>query len=94
MTGSTAHSYNPGLPEPPYSTELLADFHAGVLDPRTHDHVQQRLPADPHAAEVLAALDRVRSELRAEGAQQRAATTMPDHVAARLDSFIDDLTAE
>lgn len=91
MVVSHAHSFNRGLPEPPYSTELLAQFHAGALDPATHEHIQQRLAADPHAAEVLAALDRVRAELRAEG---QAAPTMPDHVAERLDSFIDDLTGQ
>ena len=106
MVALNARSFDPGLPEPPYSTDLLADFHAGALDPETHEHVRRRLPADPHAAEVLASLDRVRSDLRrlaesapgfsTSGDSTPASSTppMPEAVAARLDSLIDDLTSE
>ena len=45
------------FPEPPFTPELIADFHAGALDEALAHHVQQRLPDDPEAMETLAALD-------------------------------------
>lgn len=77
------------MPEPPYSADLLADFHAGVLSADATAHVRSRLAVDPRAQEVLAALDRVTSELRTEG---QAAAEMPEDVASRLDAFIEDMT--
>ncbi|MGB3303800.1 hypothetical protein [Gordonia sp. (in: high G+C Gram-positive bacteria)] len=77
------------LPEPPFSTRLLADFHADALDPATDAHVRARLAADPNAPRVLDALNRVQSDLRAYG---QTAPPMPNDVAARIDKVIDDLT--
>lgn len=89
MAGSAPFSVHPAMPEPPYSADLLADFHAGALSDDVTAHVRSRLAVDPRAHEVLAALDRVSSELRAEG---RAASEMPEDVATRLDAFIEDMT--
>lgn len=91
MVGSHTRTFDLGLPEPPYSTEVLAAFHAGALDPVVAEHVRRRLPEDPHAAEVIAAFDRVRSDLRT---LRDSTPPMPDAVATRLDALIDDLTAE
>ncbi|ALG86462.1 hypothetical protein [Gordonia phthalatica] len=91
MDGLNTRTFDLGLPEPPYSTEVLAEFHAGTLDPVTEEHVRRRLPEDPHAADVLAALDRVRADLHA---LRQSTPPMPDAVATRLDALIDGLTAE
>ncbi|GAC61353.1 hypothetical protein Y710_10855 [Gordonia sp. QH-12] len=89
MVPSAKHRAGRPAPEPPYSTELLADLHADALEPEVAAHVRSRLAADPHAAQVLAALDRVQTELRERG---QSAAPMPDAIAARLDSVIDRLT--
>ncbi|GAA1483122.1 hypothetical protein GCM10009624_35620 [Gordonia sinesedis] len=54
----------PPYPEPPYSPELLADLHAGILPDDVAAHITARLPDDPAARQVLAALDRTRADLR------------------------------
>lgn len=45
------------FPEPPFTPELIADFHGGALDPALAQHVQQRLPDDPDAMATLASLE-------------------------------------
>lgn len=52
------------FPEPPFTPELIADFHAGALDDALAHHVQTRLPDDPEAMETLAALDATVEALR------------------------------
>ncbi|MGB3696088.1 MAG: hypothetical protein WBA05_01515 [Gordonia sp. (in: high G+C Gram-positive bacteria)] len=89
MAASARNDPDFALPEPPYSTTLLADLHAQALDPVIAEHVRSRLAADPRAAQVLSALDRVQSDLRDYG---QLAPPLPDHVATRLDALIDDLT--
>lgn len=89
MTDSQMQGAGSALPEPPFSRRLLADFHAGVLDETTTEHVRGRLAADPQAANVLGALDRVQSDLREYG---QTPAPMPDDVASSLDNVIDGLT--
>ncbi|EGD54545.1 hypothetical protein [Gordonia neofelifaecis] len=89
MVPSAKHPTDFTPPEPPFSTELLADLHADALDPELASHVRSRLPADPRAEEVLDALDRVQQDLRG---LRTPAPPMPEAVAARLDSVIDGLT--
>ena len=42
---------------PPWSLDLLADLHAGVLDGPTADELRRQVEADPEAREIMAALD-------------------------------------
>ncbi|MDL9936608.1 hypothetical protein QSJ18_07620 [Gordonia sp. ABSL1-1] len=61
-----AHNTPPhpaALPEPPYSTELLADLHAGVLASDVAAHMRVRIAADADAQAVLAALDATQADL-------------------------------
>lgn len=51
-------------PEPPFSVDLLADYHADVLPADVAHHISRRLPDDPHAQTVLEALDRTVADLR------------------------------
>ncbi|NNH73922.1 hypothetical protein HLB23_29390 [Nocardia uniformis] len=81
------------VPQPPYSTELLADLHAGNMP----DHLSRRLwpqvRRDPDAMRYLHALDRVNTDLHALGRDERIIHPMPLEVTARLDHLIDDLAA-
>ena len=77
------------LPEPPYSTRLLADLHAGALHPDVADHVRARLHTDPRAQSTLATLDAMTAALRRLRDEEM---TMPAEIAERLDATIDRLT--
>ncbi|MGO3325638.1 anti-sigma factor family protein [Gordonia sp. (in: high G+C Gram-positive bacteria)] len=52
-----------GHPSPPYSTEVLIDFHSGQLDPATADRVRAAIADDPDAQRILAALDATNADL-------------------------------
>lgn len=71
------------MPRPPYSHDLLADLHAGILD----DDVAQRLwplvRADPEAAAVVARLDAVQARL-GRLRDSEPAEPIPQDVAARI----------
>lgn len=69
----------------PWSLELLADLHAGALDPAKADALITRARRDPRAGEVLDALDDTTAELAHLPSPQ-----LPEDVAARLDSALND----
>ncbi|MGW5051241.1 hypothetical protein [Actinokineospora sp. NPDC004072] len=71
---------------PPWSVDLLADLHAGVLEPRRAADIGARAGADPEARAVLAALDAVRAGLGA--LREAPAPPMPEQFAARLDAAL------
>jgi hypothetical protein len=71
---------------PPWPVDVLADLHAGALDPAVSDDLWSRVRHDPDALAVLAALDATRAELA--GVVARPAPPMPEHLAARLDAVI------
>ena len=48
---------------PPYSTEVLIDFHAGQLEPAAADRVRAGIADDPDAQRILAALDATNADL-------------------------------
>ncbi|MBD0862830.1 hypothetical protein IA539_16695 [Gordonia sp. zg691] len=73
------------LPDPPYSVEMLADFHAGVLSGRTTAHIRARIVDDAAAQEILSALDRTAEDLR--GARPEIVPT-PDSVRADVDATL------
>lgn len=68
---------------PPWSVDLIADLHAGVLPPEVAAQLRPRVEADPEAREVLQALDATLADLEA-----LPAIPMPDHVAARIDAAL------
>ncbi|MFR9730585.1 hypothetical protein ACL03H_15280 [Saccharopolyspora sp. MS10] len=74
----------PGTPQgPPYALDLVADLHAGALDPEEAERLLPRIQADPEAAELLAALEATSAELG-----ELPAPEVPDDVAARLDDAL------
>ena len=52
-----------GYPTPPFSTDLLVDFHSGLLDPDMAEHVRGRIADDPDAQRILTALDATADDL-------------------------------
>ncbi|GAA2821986.1 hypothetical protein [Saccharopolyspora taberi] len=81
MSGEERRS---GAPQgPPWSLDLLADFHAGVLDQETSDRVRVQIQEDPEAREVLAALDATTSDL-----SDLPPLTIPDDVSAQIDAAL------
>lgn len=69
--------------DPPWSPELLAEFHAGSLDRETADELRPRVRADPAAQEILSALDATGAALDGQ-----PPLTMPDHVAGRIEEAL------
>jgi hypothetical protein len=83
MTGNDVPTPGGLPPGPPWPVDLLADLHAGVLDPPDADELRRRVEADPDAGATLAAFD----------ATQRALAglprpRMPEDVAVRIDAAI------
>ncbi|MGM1059727.1 anti-sigma factor family protein [Saccharothrix sp. Mg75] len=68
---------------PPWSVDLLADLHAGALDPRTEAELRPLVENDPEAREVLAALDATLADLR-----DLPPIPMPRAVADRIDAAL------
>jgi hypothetical protein len=68
---------------PAWSVDLLADLHAGVLDPDREARLRPQVESDPEARAVLAALDATRVDLAS-----MPPLRMPDAVAARLDAAL------
>jgi hypothetical protein len=84
MTDSTRGT---GVPNgPPWSVDVLADLHAGVLDARQSAALWARVNNDPEAQAILAALDSVKHDLDALG--DAPVEPMPAHFAAQLDNAI------
>jgi hypothetical protein len=65
---------------------VLADLHAGALEPKQSAALWAQVDNDPEAQAVLAALDGVRHDLDALG--DAPAEPMPAHFAARLDAAL------
>lgn len=68
---------------PPWSVDLIADLHAGVLPPEVAAQLRPRVEADPEAREILQALDATLEDL-----QSLPPIPVPDHVAARIDAAL------
>ncbi|KAA1246025.1 hypothetical protein F0Q45_23680 [Mycobacterium simiae] len=69
--------------EPPLTVELLADLQAGLLDDNTATRIRQRVRTDPEAAATLRALQQVRRDLAAVGADPSTAPDPAPHVTVR-----------
>lgn len=68
------------LPAPPYSEDLLADLHAGVLPESVSDRLWPLVRKDPQAMAVIDALDRVTDQLGALGRDHSVSTPIPADV--------------
>jgi hypothetical protein len=77
MTGNARRS------GPPWSVDLLAELHAGALDPRTEAELRPLVENDPEAREILAALDATLDDLH-----NLPPIPMPRHVAERIDAAL------
>ncbi|MBW4719458.1 anti-sigma factor family protein [Saccharothrix obliqua] len=77
MTGNVRRS------GPPWSVDLLADLHAGVLDPRDEAELRAAVAHDADAQAVLRALDATVEELH-----NLPPIPMPRHVAERIDAAL------
>jgi hypothetical protein len=74
--------------DPPLTVELLADLQAGLLDDDAAARVRRHVRADPDAAAMLRALNRVRSDVAAVGADPASAPETPPAVAARISAAL------
>src|SRR4051812_48996977 len=81
MSGSERRQGTPI--DPPWSVDLLADLHAGVLDAETEAVLRPRVEADPEARAVLEALDATLADL-----SSLPPIPMPRDVAARIDAAL------
>ncbi len=54
--------------DPPLTVELLADLQAGLLDDATAARIRSRVRSDPQSQQILRALNRVRRDVAAMGA--------------------------
>ena len=77
-----------GSADPPLTVELLADLQAGLLDDHTAARVRRQVRADPDAEATLRALNRVRSDVAAVGADPASAPEPPPAVAARISAAL------
>ncbi|WP_204806255.1 hypothetical protein [Mycobacterium riyadhense] len=79
---------NEASAEPPLTLELLADLQAGRLDDDIAARVRSRVRTDPEAAAALRALQQVRRDLAAVGADPDSAPDAPPKVAARVSTAL------
>jgi len=77
-----------GAAGPPWSVDLLADLHAGVLDEAQAAELWPRVQADPEARAIIDALEATSADLAALGAAP--APPIPEDVAARIDAALAD----
>ncbi|MFC9786740.1 hypothetical protein [Rhodococcus sp. NPDC127528] len=78
---------------PPFDPELLADLHAGVLDPEFADRLRAATLEDPEATRTLDALDAVQADLGALRARDTPAPPIPPEVLARVQGALAEAPA-
>jgi hypothetical protein len=72
----------------PLTAELLADLQAGLVDDDAAAQVRRQVREDPEAAGVLRALNQVRSDVAAVGADPASAPDTPPAVTARISAAL------
>lgn len=77
------------LPDAPYSHELLADLHAGVLSESLSSRLWPLVRRDPDAMKVIDALDSVTQHLRDIGQDLDGTAPVPPEVVERIDRLLD-----
>jgi hypothetical protein len=70
--------------EPPLTVERLAALQAGLLDDQAAARVRRQVRADPEAEATLRALNKVRRDVAAVGADPTSARDAPPEVIARI----------
>ncbi|WP_018603016.1 hypothetical protein [Mycobacterium sp. 155] len=81
-------STHPAPSDEPITPDLLAQLQAGLLDDATAARLRHRARTEPEAADMLAALDRVRRDLADLADDARSAPPVPHEVTARLTSAL------
>jgi hypothetical protein len=76
-------------PHPPFTTDLLADLHGDVLPDDEAARLRSAVATDPDACAVLAAFDRVRSDLAALRTDPAPAPAAPEPVMSRIRAALD-----
>lgn len=88
----------PSVLAPPFSEDLLADLHAGVLDPKTSETLWPLVEADSDALSFIRKLDTVTQVLRTRGDNDNHTSTDTDHIppglAARIHAALDNEWAQ
>ena len=74
--------------DPPLTVELLADLQAGLLDDDAAARVRKRVREDPQAEQILRALNQVRRDIAALGADPTSAPDVPPQVTARISAAL------
>jgi hypothetical protein len=74
--------------DPPLTAEVLADLQAGLLDDHAAARVRRRVRADPQAQRILRALNQVRRDVAALGADPDTAPAAPQEVTARISAAL------
>jgi hypothetical protein len=74
--------------DPPLTVELLADLQAGLLDDDAAARVRKRVREDPQAEQILRALNQVRRDIAAMGADPTSAPDVPPQVTARISAAL------
>ncbi|MDV8065547.1 hypothetical protein R4P64_03420 [Rhodococcus sp. IEGM 1366] len=77
------------VPAPPFSEDLLADLHGGVLDPETSATLWVLVDDDPDALAFVSKLDNVSHSLRTWDERIAPHEPMPPELAARIHSTLD-----
>ncbi len=75
-----------GTVGPPWSVDVLADLHAGVLDEREAAELWPLVNADPEALAIIEALEATTADLA--GLANEPVVPMPAEFAARLDAAL------
>ncbi|MEV4600299.1 hypothetical protein AB0K15_23215 [Amycolatopsis sp. NPDC049253] len=75
-----------GTVGPPWSVDVLADLHAGVLDEHEAARLWPRVQADPEARAIIEALEATTADLAALA--DEPAPPMPAEFAARIDQAL------
>ncbi|MGW5385710.1 hypothetical protein [Nocardia sp. NPDC003963] len=79
------------IPQPPFTRELLADLHAGNIDPELGARLWPVVQRDPEAKRYLDSLDEIRGSLAALGSSERITRPIPGDIAARLNALAESL---
>src|SRR6202453_906403 len=80
--------------DPPLTAEVLADLQAGLLDAAAAARVRRRVRADLEAQRILRALNQVRRDVAAFGADPDAAREAPREVTARISAALRSARSE
>ncbi|MGI5222242.1 hypothetical protein [Nocardia sp. CA-290969] len=79
------------VPQPPFPAELLADLHAGNLDPELSARLWPAVRQDPEARRYLDSLDSLSESLAGMAGSDRVVRPMPGDIAARLEALAEAL---